>query len=331
MNGLVWKAAVYDTVLTMFTFCPSCQRQFRIFAEQIAAASGEVRCGFCDHQFNVLNQLHDEPLTPAELELAINKLALQSEQPEEEPQFVIPSEKPKIKEEQETVITANHDSAEQELRRSINEIGVDESIESPNNIDLIDEEQNPEPIKPENKLVETKFTFNPVEEELELVEEKPRSRLTFFWSVSALLAIVILLTQLAWFQRDWLLQAYPQVRPYAKQLCDKLECSLFRQEDTSEITLLNRDVRLHPTYADTLLVNATMKNDLPNPQPYPKVQLTLFDTNGELIAFREFVPDEYLDNSIDVEQGMPVNSPVHFVLEVTGSSREAVSFEFRFL
>ena len=44
--------------------------------------------------------------------------------------------------------------------------------------------------------------------------------------------------------------------------------------------------------------------------------------------------DEYygaLDSSIDIEQGMPVNSPVHFVLEVSGAAEDAVSFEFRFL
>ncbi|MCZ6803717.1 MAG: hypothetical protein O7D86_07265 [Proteobacteria bacterium] len=49
------------------------------------------------------------------------------------------------------------------------------------------------------------------------------------------------------------------------------------------------------------------------------------------LGFREFVPDDYLDDSIEIDEGMPVGSPVHFVLEVTGSTAGAVSFEFRFL
>lgn len=315
----------------MFTFCPNCERQFRIFAEQIAAAAGEVRCGFCDNQFNVLQQLHDEPLTTDELEQAIAVLTLRAKQIDEEPQFVIPAEKPKIKEVQETIINADIDSAENELQRSIQEIGVDDEQERPVTIQNIEPEEVIQAAITEKSDNEKKFTFEPVEEDFDLVAHPPRSGMTWFWSMCAFIAIAILLTQLAWFQRDWLLHTYPQVRPYAKQICDKLNCSLIRHKNTRNITLLNRDVRLHPTYADTLLVNATMKNDLPNPQPYPRVQLTLFDTNGELIAWREFVPNEYLDNSINIEQGMPVNSPVHFVLEVAGSSQEAVSFEFRFM
>ena len=45
----------------MFTVCPSCAKQFHIYAEHIAAAGGQVRCGFCSHQFNALERLSDEP------------------------------------------------------------------------------------------------------------------------------------------------------------------------------------------------------------------------------------------------------------------------------
>jgi hypothetical protein len=95
--------------------------------------------------------------------------------------------------------------------------------------------------------------------------------------------------------------------------------------------LLNRDVRLHPNYANTLLVNATMANQGDRAQPYPVIQFALFDTSGKVIAAREFAPQEYLDNSINLDQGMPVNQPVHFVLEIAGPAQGAVSFEFRFL
>ena len=88
---------------------------------------------------------------------------------------------------------------------------------------------------------------------------------------------------------------------------------------------------MHPQYDDTLLVNATISNRSGRVQPYPRIQLALFDTNGRVIASRKFKPEEYLDNSINIEDGMPVEQPVHFVLELTGPTRTAVSFEFRFL
>ena len=52
----------------MFTVCPRCTKQFQIQAEHIAAASGEVRCGFCNTQFNALSYLSDEPLSTEKID-----------------------------------------------------------------------------------------------------------------------------------------------------------------------------------------------------------------------------------------------------------------------
>lgn len=164
-------------------------------------------------------------------------------------------------------------------------------------------------------------------------DEKPQSaRSTRILRV--LLAVLLLLTvfaQLTWFNRDYLLQRYPELQPWAEQLCEKLGCHVVRESSTAGIKLLNRDVRMHPNYQDTLLVNATMANRSDSIVPFPRVQFALFDTGGKMIAERKFNPEEYLDTSINIKQGMQVNQPVHFVLEVTGPTQDAVSFEFRFL
>ena len=163
-------------------------------------------------------------------------------------------------------------------------------------------------------------------------ERKPAGIMSrLFWSFATIILVTTLIMQVSWFNRDDLLRMYPEIRPWARQLCDRFHCELIREYRTSDIKLLNRDVRLHPKYADTLLVNATMANRSQKTQPYPRIQFSLFDTNGKMIASRKFRPEEYLDNSIDIKSGMPVNQPVHFVLEVTGTTDNAVSFEFRFL
>lgn len=152
-----------------------------------------------------------------------------------------------------------------------------------------------------------------------------------FWSFGIVLLVLVIAIQVAWFNRDFLLEKYPEIKPWAQQICDRLQCELIRHYSTSNIKLLNRDVRLHPHYSDTLLVNASMANRATKVQPYPKIQFSLFDTNGKMIASRIFKPAEYLDNSIDIKSGMPSNQPVHFVLEITGPVDDAVSFEFGFL
>lgn len=151
------------------------------------------------------------------------------------------------------------------------------------------------------------------------------------WSSGIFLLVITAVIQVGWFNRDYLLKQYPQLEPWLELVCSKLQCEVMQQYSTSSIKLLNRDVRLHPHYSDTLLVNATMANRSADIRPYPDVQFSLFDTDGRVIASRTFKPDEYLDNSINIKKGMPSNLPVHFVLEVTGPLSSAVSFEFRFL
>ncbi len=332
----------------MYTVCPGCTRQFQIFAEHLAAAGGQVRCGFCHEQFNATNRLHDEPLsnekilssiqfeseneTETETEIVEIKPEL-NEELEAEPQFDIPEiNAPEIAETDVLISNAGINDTGQELETAISEIGIHNSVgeiktrvkEELHELNVTEPEEKP--------LKETHYDFP---EPLEL-EEKPVKRRwgwisPLFWTTACITAVLVISAQLVWFNRDRVLLEYPEYLPYAKQICAKFDCSIIRQQDTRAIKLINRDVRLHPDYQDALLVNAAMLNELSVRQPYPRVQLTLFDTSGSLLAYREFVPDDYLDSSIDIEKGMPINSPVYFVLEVSGPTAGAVSFEFRFL
>ncbi len=317
----------------MFTVCPNCHRQFRIYAEHLAAAAGQVRCGFCHQQFNAIERLHDKPLAT---EQAVELLD-QAPESLQEPQFDI-ADVADVEQDAivDTVINKHDDDVDIELKRAIDEIGVQQQADVP----VQENQQAPPAIDvpaetlltgaESERVKQTEYTF---QDEQELLEQ-PANRswlMPAFWSLSSIVALLVIVSQLAWFNRDRLLLEYPQLRPYVKNLCQRYDCSVIRQRDTRAIKLVNRDVRLHPGYQDTLLVNATMKNELSIRQPYPSVQLTLFDTAGSLLGYREFAPGDYLDGSIDIDQGMPVDAPVHFVLEVSGSSAEAVSFEFRFL
>ena len=153
----------------------------------------------------------------------------------------------------------------------------------------------------------------------------------WWWAAGAVLVLLAGMAQFVWFQRDEVLSRYPALMPWAERLCARLDCNVIRFRDVSAIKLINRDVREHPRYEHALLVNATMSNQSSTRQPYPDIQLSLYDTEGSLISHRIFTPHEYLDDSIDIAQGMAPNIPVHFVLEVTGPTEGAVSFEFKFL
>lgn len=48
----------------MITHCPHCDAWFRVRAEQLRQARGQVRCGACEEPFDALAELRDEPPPP---------------------------------------------------------------------------------------------------------------------------------------------------------------------------------------------------------------------------------------------------------------------------
>ena len=149
------------------------------------------------------------------------------------------------------------------------------------------------------------------------------------WAGAGLLALLLLLAQLLWFNRDPILRAHPAWLPQVQQLCERLNCSVTRRHNARAIRLIDRDVRRHPRYTGALLAQATMLNALTVPQPYPRVQLTLFDTAGALLGYRNFAPADYLAGGPDPARGMPVDTPVAFEFALSGPGAAVVSFEFR--
>ncbi|MGH8472270.1 MAG: zinc-ribbon and DUF3426 domain-containing protein [Gammaproteobacteria bacterium] len=160
--------------------------------------------------------------------------------------------------------------------------------------------------------------------------EGPKHRASL-WGAGAVLLLMLLLGQIAWFQGARLLALFPAARPPLEWACAHWHCQLPRYRDPGLIRLVSRDVRVHPRAADALLINALFTNHAEFPQPYPVLQLGLYDTDGQVLAARRFVPKEYLEKHVDPALEMPPGIPVHIVLEVQGPRKNPVSFEFKFL
>lgn len=282
----------------MITICPSCDRQFRIYAAQLSAAKGLVQCGFCGKQFNALDRLHDQPLPHSDSLISEDEHVKESGQ--QGPQFEIPVTSIEVAKEPVSNLLPVHRSAD--AAATITDVGLDaDSAE-----ELI----------------------------FSMLENKPvkSSRIgTVLWSLGAISLVIIVAAQFLWFNRDELLARYPQYLPAAKILCERLHCQLTREQDMTPIVVVNRDVRDHPGYLDVLLVNVTIENQSEQVLPYPQIQLSLFDTNGNISGYRRFTPSEYLAENINREMGIRPMIPVHLVLEVAGSTENAVSFEINFL
>ena len=150
-------------------------------------------------------------------------------------------------------------------------------------------------------------------------------------AVSSVGLLVVLALQYAWFMPADMASRYPQARSFLGTFCRYAACTLPEQRNPSLVQVVSRDVRVHPKYEGALLVTAQLVNAADFVQPYPLMEFTLFNVNGQTIATRTFAPEEYVGPSVDISAGMKPAIPTQIELDVLAPDEAAVSFEFRFL
>ncbi len=147
----------------------------------------------------------------------------------------------------------------------------------------------------------------------------------------ALLLMAALLAQLALFRNIEIVNAFPQTRPWLEQFCRYTPCRIHTQRDIDKISMIERDIRAHPKNKKALQITATIINKARFNQPYPKIQVSLSDLTGAVVAQRRFTPADYLGSLNSPFLLMKPGTPVHIRIEVLDPGRDAVSFEFQFL
>ncbi|MDX1251878.1 MAG: zinc-ribbon domain-containing protein [Gammaproteobacteria bacterium] len=152
---------------------------------------------------------------------------------------------------------------------------------------------------------------------------------TLAWAALNLSLILLLAGQYVYFYRDDLAR-YPELRPALETMCEVMGCEIPLRRDVSRLSLVNRDLRSHPSAANALLVRAALINNAPFPQPYPVLQLSLSNVAGQTVAMRRFQSFEYLGKDIPIKKGMLPGKPVEVTLELVDPGQNAVSFEFAF-
>lgn len=154
-------------------------------------------------------------------------------------------------------------------------------------------------------------------------------------TIGMVVIILVLLgglaTQFVLFRSVKLARALPSLAPVLTRLCDSLPCRYSGPVDVSQISLLNRDVRSHPTQKSALLISAAFVNQADFDQPYPNILVTLSDLSGHIVANRRFTPQEYLDTMYNRFLLMESGTPVRITLPVLDPGDDAINFEFTFL
>ncbi|MDO3388315.1 DUF3426 domain-containing protein [Gilvimarinus sp. SDUM040013] len=145
------------------------------------------------------------------------------------------------------------------------------------------------------------------------------------WGGASVLAVLVLIIQIAWLQFDRFSRAEPY-RQYYSQACNLLGCTVPALSDNKRIRTFNLVVRNHPEQAEALAVDAIVLNGAPFEQTYPDLELTFTDINNKPVASRVFTPQEYLKGELAGSKIMPTNQPIHLSLELADPGESAVNY-----
>lgn len=164
----------------------------------------------------------------------------------------------------------------------------------------------------------------------EVLLARPRRPRRALWTLASLLLVLLLLGQLGYFYRNELARQ-PQLRPWMEHACAYLGCALPPPQDLAKIELAHATVMPHPDYAQALFLDATLINRADFVQPYPLLEVTLTDSDGQPVARRTFRPQQYLASGRSTSAGMPSNVAIPVGLEFTQPDARAVGYEVQLL
>ena len=110
-------------------------------------------------------------------------------------------------------------------------------------------------------------------------------------------------------------------------LCDPLPCRRLPLIDMRRMDLVETRVAPHPRYDKALRIKATLVNRAEMVQPYPLLEVSLIDSQGQLVARRTYPPREYLSKPDVISQGMPPQLAINVQLDITSPGVPASGYE----
>jgi predicted Zn finger-like uncharacterized protein len=284
--------------MSMVTTCPHCQTTFRITTEHLNARQGEVRCGRCGELFN-----------------AFDTLATRAEERAKPSSEKVPDQTPVAP-----------------PMRPVEHTGAASVIESEPLEPL--EDDVPYDFEPLEALSELKpaeeIGSEPTQVPGESTQARPR-RKRRQWPIvlslaGALLLLVLLAGQTAYFYRTELSAHSPGLKPYLEKACAALNCSVPLSRDADLISIESSELQADPTRATVIVLNAIIRNRAKFSQQYPNLELTLTNAQDQAIARRVFSPTDYMEARGAIADGMPPGGEAIVKLYLDTQDMKAVGY-----
>lgn len=263
----------------MKTTCPGCATTFRVTEEQLAVRAGKVRCGKCQAVFDANAHLQDKETQPTASAMTAPAPLPAEDAPVPPPKTTTPDLAPIDFFPPEPAVPLA-------------------SVDTPETITLPPPAESPAPSSPLKLPRETTEVpgYSKWAEGAINPSANPFASKASHWpflAVAALLGLV-LGGQMLFHFRSQVVIAVPDLRPLIESLSDMMGADIPLPRYAELIAIESSDLQADPGRADLLALQATLRNRAPHDQGYPALQLSLTDTQDNVIARRVFLPGEYL-------------------------------------
>lgn len=320
----------------MFTTCSHCQTRFRLTADQLLAAQGQVRCGQCHEVFDAYENLEGADVAP--------------EMPAAEPAADEMAEAPEVSlsagddaaPELDTPIAADDEPitsapALKATRRPRDELPIDDLF-----AELLDETE-PTPDGPPPSSAAPTGVVETVEEMTAISAEaapnsfahvdplhpppapKRRRPVLGFLSWVAIVLLTLLLV-LQWVDMNKLDLAHnPVIGTSLQALYADLGRPIVEPVAVSEWQVGELNVTTDPDNAGALSITGTLSNGAGFSQPWPLLRVVLTDRFGEALRSRDFKPADYLPGA-SADGQLAAGLSARFRLDIVDPGADAVGF-----
>jgi predicted Zn finger-like uncharacterized protein len=343
----------------VYTQCSECETVFKLSAEVLRAASGQVRCGRCGEVFNALARLAEDATafstgeSPLEMETRADSILETVAAPQvaqvvaqDHEEFVPPGVEIAHLEILDVDTEDNERSMEFTLPPGeLDRIFVESKkralpASAPPEAEAPAEAEAP----PEVESAPHPESAGVVPEDVRrdmLAEYEPRirpesvarnsggpgaQRRLFMWIGAAVVSALLLIAQIMHQNREWFVaHAHGPFGAGVRALYGAVGAPLPAPASLSAYQLRQWGVTGDPDANGTLRVRASILNTAAQLQPYPLLRVTLADRFGKRIGARDFEPAEYLGKP--TARLLTPGERVDATLEILDPGKNAEGFE----
>jgi hypothetical protein len=114
------------------------------------------------------------------------------------------------------------------------------------------------------------------------------------FGVLGVLGLLLFAGQMVYLNRTRIAAEVPELRPTLEKTCAQLGCKVPWPSDAEYIRTEWSEMAFVPEHSNLVQLSATLKNHAKYPQAFPIMELTLKDSEDQVLVRRNFTPEEYL-------------------------------------